>query len=109
MAGIGYTWASGPTAFTASVVAGPSWNRLQQSNTSATGGQSVASSADTTLAVRPGVSFTYAFEPRVALTTFAGYLINRPTLTVRSSDGDVRRQWKTDATVLSVGMVYSFF
>ena len=106
MAGVGYTWISGPSAFSASVVAGPSWNRLQQSSTSAAAAQT---STDTALAVRPGVSFTYAVQPRLALTTFAGYLINRPRLTVRSSAGDVSRTWKTDAMALSVGVVYSFF
>jgi hypothetical protein len=46
----------------------------------------------------------------VALTGFAGYMINRPTITYRDPAGqEVNDRWKADATVLSVGLVYSLF
>ena len=106
MGGVGYNWIFGPTAVTASVVAGPSYNKLLVSNP---GIQIVGSSTDITLAVRPAVSLTYALLPRLALTTSAGYLFNRPRFTLHSSAGDARSTWKTDAVVLSVGMVYSLF
>ena len=107
MGGVGYNWIFGPTAVTASVVAGPAYNKLLVSNP---GVQIVDSSTDTTLAVRPAVSVSYALMPRLALTTSAGYLVNRPRFTLRCSCGsDVRSTWKTDAVVLSVGMVYSLF
>ena len=106
MGGVGYNWIFGPTAVTASVVAGPTYNKLLVSNP---GIQIVGSSTDTTLVVRPAVSLTYALQPRLALTTSAGYLFNRPRFTLHTSGGDVRAPWKTDATVLSVGLVYSLF
>lgn len=109
MGGVSFSTVRGPLLTSYSVVAGPSFNRARFSD------QFVRSSAasidaDTSFAVRPGVGVTYTLRERVAVVGFGGYLINRPSVVYRASDGtEFRDRWSADAVVLSVGVVYSVF
>jgi hypothetical protein len=109
MAGVSYSTVRDRLLTSYSVVAGPSFNRARFSEGFVR--SAVASiDADTSFAVRPGVGLTYTLRERVAVVGFGGYLINRPSIVYRASDGtEFRDRWSADAVVLSVGVVYSLF
>lgn len=109
MGGVSYNVVRGPLLTSFSVVGGPSFNRARFRDGFVR--SSVASiDADNSLAIRPGIGVTYTVRPRVAVVGFGGYLINRPGIVYRDSAGtEFREQWKADAVVLSVGVVYSVF
>jgi hypothetical protein len=114
MAGVAYTIGEQPLLVSFSLVAGPSFNRIKFDKDyvsilpASVPRPSV--DVDTSFAVRPGVGVTYTVAPRVALTGFGGYIVNRPDVTYRDPSGqEFRNRWKADAFLLSVGAVYSVF
>jgi hypothetical protein len=109
MAGVAYSVASGNVLTSFSIVAGPSFNKASfHGDYVASGGETL--DVDTSLAIRPGVGVTFTLAPRVAIVGFGGYLFNRPDIRYRNRAGQERQdQWKADAVVLSVGVVYSIF
>jgi hypothetical protein len=102
MAGIGIGIPQGRLHTALTIVAGPSFNRLDVRD---------GDEADirTSLAVRPGLSLTYTVGPRVAVTGFGGYMFNRPEITYRSGGVEHRDRWTADAVILSTGVVVSLF
>jgi hypothetical protein len=109
MAGVSYSTVRGRLLTSYTIVAGPSFNRARFADDFV---RSSAASidADTSFAVRPGVGLTYTLRERLALVGFGGYVVNRPSVVYRASDGtEFRDRWKADAVVLSVGIVYSVF
>jgi hypothetical protein len=109
MAGAAYSTVQGRVLTSYSIVAGPSFNKARFSDGFVRSG-AASIDADTSFAVRPGVGVTYTLRERVALVGFGGYLINRPSIVYRASDGtEFRDRWSADAVVLSVGVVYSLF
>lgn len=118
MAGVGYTAVVGRFYITPSVVAGPAWNRLKVDDDlrdafsvrGNLGGDDFQTKGHAvTLAVRPGISATYAVAPRFGLTAFAGYLFNRPDFDVQIPTGQTRTPWKADGLALSAGVVVPVF
>jgi outer membrane protein with beta-barrel domain len=111
MGGIGYTFGPARTLFNVSIVAGPSFNSAEFDDDFIEPLSSTPSiEADTSFAVRPGFSLTQTLAPRVGLTAFAGYMINRPKVVYRAASNVVYEdRWRADAIVLSVGLVYSIF
>jgi len=110
MGGIGYTLGPPRTLVNFSVVAGPSFNRARFKDDfgDANGGASIE--AKTSFVIRPGISVTQTLAPRVGLTGFAGYMVNRPKIVYRSVTGqEIDDRWTADALVLSIGLVYSVF
>lgn len=103
MAGIGYGIPAGRLHTALTLVAGPSFNRLRITRPGDDG------EIETSFAVRPGISLTYTIASRVALTGFAGYLINRPEILYRSGGTEIRDRWRADATIISTGLVISLF
>ncbi len=108
MGGVGYGLENGRVWTSFSVVGGPAWSRIRL-NEPARDTYSIVKSQRITLAIRPGASVTVGLAPRVGITGFAGYMFNRPHFTLRTSAGDFKTTWPSDATVLSVGVVYSIF
>jgi hypothetical protein len=109
MGGVSYSTVRGQLLTSYSFVAGPSFNRARFSEPFV---RSSAASihADTSFAVRPGVGVTYTLRERLAVVGFGGYIINRPSVVYRASNGtEFRDKWRADAVVLSVGVVYSVF
>ena len=111
MAGIGYTFGPPRTLVNFSIVAGPSFNKASfedEFRDQAAGSPLIE--AKTSFALRPGVSITQTLAPRVGLTGFAGYMINRPQTIYRSTTGQqIEDRWRADSMVLSLGVVYSIF
>ncbi|HJR60808.1 MAG TPA: hypothetical protein VJ813_15470 [Vicinamibacterales bacterium] len=114
MAGAGYTHVHGRLGVTPSVVAGPALNTLVldprwQDQFEVVGSRFERRAGTLSLALRPGVSATYAFTPRFGATAFSGYVFNRPAFRISTPNGDVRTRWTTDGFVLSTGVVVSLF
>src|SRR5262245_45860374 len=114
MAGIAYTVGEQPLLVSFSIVAGPSFNKLEFDDnflrSLPPGSAQPELDASTSFAVRPGVSLNWTLAPRVAVVGFGGYMINRPDVFYRSPSGqEFRNRWKADAVLLSVGLVYSLF
>ena len=109
MGGVSYTVGTESVLWSFSIVGGPSFNKAEfQRSYAAGGGESIGT--ENSVAVRPGVAMTWTLAPRVGFVGFAGYLINRPDVVYRNRSGqEFRDQWKADAIVLSVGVVYSLF
>ncbi len=108
MGGVGYGFNRGRLWTSISVVGGPAFNRIRL-NDSARDDFQIVKSQRITACVRPGASVTYNVAPRVGLTAFAGYMFNRPHYTLRTSAGDIKTRWSTDAAILSAGIVFSPF
>jgi hypothetical protein len=111
MAGVAYTVGSDRALVSFSIVGGPSFNSADfedefvriQSGTPAI-------DVENSIAIRPGVSVTYSVRPRIGIVGFGGYMFNRPDAVYRDAAGqEFVDQWKADALVLSVGVVYSLF
>ncbi len=113
MAGIAST--IGPDKFLTSfsIVAGPSFNSIDFRDEFLDrfgSGARPSVDVDTSFAVRPGVNVTYSLAPRFGIVGFVGYLFNRPGVVYRDVNGtEFRDEWKADATVISIGAVYSIF
>jgi len=113
MGGVSYTIGEQPLLISFSIVAGPSFNKLEFDDDFLNllpPGPRPSLEAKTSFAVRPGVGLTWTVAPRVAIVGFGGYSINRPDLVYRDINGvEYKNQWKADAVLLSVGAVYSLF
>lgn len=105
MAGVGIGVPSGRVHTALTVVAGPSFNRLELADHRA--GDEVE--IKTSLAVRPGLSVTYTVGPRVAVTGFGGFIFNRPEIIYRTGGVEHHDRWTADAVILSTGIVVSIF
>jgi hypothetical protein len=109
MAGVSYTIGSNAVLTSFSIVGGPSFNKAEfHRSYLVQTGESI--DAENSIAVRPGVGVTWTVASRVAVVGFGGYVINRPDVVYRNRFGqEFSDQWKADAVVLSVGVVYSLF
>ena len=114
MAGVAYTVGTGRVLTSFSVVAGPSFNRLEFEdsflNNLPQGAARPTIDIENSIAVRPGVNVTWTVARRAALVGFGGYVINRPDTVYRDSSGtEFQNRWKADALVVSAAVVYSIF
>jgi hypothetical protein len=103
MLGVGVGIPQGRLHTAATVVAGPSFNRLDVVR------PGDEAEIGISLAVRPGLSLTYTVGPRVAVTGFGGYVFNRPEILFRTGGVERRDRWTADAVILSTGIVLSIF
>lgn len=113
MVGVAYTIGSERVLTSFSVVAGPSFNKVEFERSFIEGLPATSAPSidvENSVAVRPGVNVTLTVAPRVAIVGFGGYLINRPDTVYRDQAGsEVRNRWKADSVVVSAGVVYSIF
>lgn len=107
MGGVSYTVGSGPVLTSFSTVIGPSFNSARFDD-SYLDRDIEAIDANNSFVVRPGIGATWTVAPRVGIVGFAGYLVNRPTISYRDRFGrEYRERWNADSVVLSIGAVYS--
>jgi len=115
MGGIAYTIGPDHVLTSFSIVGGPSFNKIDFEEDflrRIVGSGVVPPEVDieNSIAIRPGISVTWTIAPRVAIVGFGGYVFNRPDVVYRDEFGrEFRSEWRADATVLSVGAVYSLF
>ena len=109
MGGVAYTIPTGSLYTSFSIVGGPSFNSARFEDDFVRTGREVID-ADNSIAIRPGVGFTYVVKPRVGLVGFVGYMFNRPGTLYRDAAGnEFHDRWSADSIVLSVGAAYSLF
>jgi hypothetical protein len=112
MVGYGYTWIRGRSAITADLVGGFALNSFHVDGPAAAeylrlGGTDVRAEATNTLAVKPEVQVWYDLNRRLGLKINGGYLITRPSVTIRSSLGSDKWSVNADSFLITVGLVYS--
>ena len=107
MGGVGYTFRRTRASATVSTVGGIAFNSLCDAVPASA--SDYALRAENSLAWRAGLSASYEASSRVALTSFLGYLVARPRLTMLS-DGQLDTQVvQADTVLLSVGVLYKVF
>lgn len=112
MLGVGYTWVSGRVGISPSLVAGAALNTLDVDDNSsfAVGGNAFEERVGTiSRTVRPALGATLALAPRLGITGSVGYLVNRPTFTLRTPAGERRIPLDAGGLVLTAGAVVSLF
>lgn len=114
MFGIGYTAVRNRISLSPSFVAGPALNTLSISDEASDRFEVAGTPVETrfgsvSVAMRAGVTATYAFYPRLGLTASGGYVWNRPTLVLRTPDGERRERWQAGGLLLSSGVVVTLF
>jgi hypothetical protein len=114
MLGLAYTDVRGRLAVSPSLVAGPALATLDIDATledryAVEGNGFERHVGRLAPAVRAGVNATFALAPRLALSGFGGYLWSRPSFTLSTPAGVVRRHIRADAAILDVGVVVSLF
>jgi hypothetical protein len=109
MAGVGYTIGPERVLTTFSVVAGPSFNKVEFRDEFRNAFPGAEIDVDTSFAIRPGVSVTFTVAPRVGIVGFGGYLYNKPDVTYRAAGAEFRNRWNASSVVISAGLVYSLF
>jgi hypothetical protein len=115
MAGYGYTRVIGPVAATLGVLGGLSFNSFslassaEEAYRARLGARAIDADAGNSLAAKPQLELWIDVSRRVGLNINAGYLIARPSLTVRSSVGNDVRRVRADMLTLTIGAVYSLF
>ena len=111
LGGVGYTVSRGRAALTLTAMAGPTLNTLRLAD--GVKDRVVVGDDDEeqkfTLSGRIGAGVTYTVAPRIALTGFGGYMINRPKFTFQVDGTEIPTRWKTDGVILSVGAIVSLF
>jgi hypothetical protein len=107
MGGLGYTIRRARTAATLSTVGGIAFNSLCDAVPDST--SAYALRAENSLAWRAGLSASYEASSRVALTSFLGYLVARPRLTMLTDGQLDTHVVRADTVLLSVGVLYKVF
>ena len=73
------------------------------------GARSVSTHASLTPTYKPEVSVWYDVSKKIGINASLGYMVARPTVTVRSSLGDDDRRFRADMFMFKIGAVYSIF
>jgi hypothetical protein len=112
MGGYGYTWIRGRTAITTDVMGGYAFNSFHLDSAAAAEYGRLAASdihadATNTFALRPETTVWYDLNRRFGIKVTAGYLITRPTISIRSSLGVDSLPIRADSVVITFGVVYS--
>jgi len=115
MIGYGYTHLVGANAIKGSIQGGYAFASFSTAPSAANlyrdqlGGLSLSTDAANTFVLKPQVSLWRDLNDRFGLKVMAGYMIARPTLTIRSTLGEERLRLNADRIMVDVGIVYSLF
>jgi hypothetical protein len=107
MGGVGYTVRGPRASATLSAVGGIAFNSLCDAVPASA--SVYALRAENSLAWRAGLSASYEVNSRAALTSFLGYLVARPRLTMLTGGEIEAEVVRADAVLLSVGVLYKVF
>ena len=112
MVGYGYTWVRGRAAVTTDLLGGFAFNSLHLDPAAAAayaqlGATDISAEATNTFAVKPEVQVWYDFNRRIGLKISGGYLITRPSVTIKSSLGSDKWSVRADSFLITFGVVYS--
>jgi len=108
MGGISYTLTDQARwALSLSLVGGMAFNSFTLEESSAR--DVLALEVDNSAALRPGVSFWYDLNSRVALNLFSGYVVTRPRITFLEGGRFANRPVRADTAVVNIGVAYKVF
>ncbi len=107
MAGLEYNVVRDRLTFSASLVAGYSFNGLNVDATRAGPGRAI--DVENSLAARPGVSVWFDATERVGLNLRVGYVVSRPKVTFGSDQAVTTERIRVNAVVVSAGLAYWIF
>lgn len=113
MAGLGYSFGTGRTRTTLSLVGGYAFNSAVAEE-NLPGATTASVSVSNAWAVRPGVSVTYALSWRLALLGSIGYVYMDPTVRVSVNQAGNRMavtldDYRSDYINFSIGTAFSIF
>jgi hypothetical protein len=115
LAGYGYSKFFGRTRVSAKLLGGYAFNSFALHSSfgdayrQSFGVDAIAADVSNSLALKPELSAWVDLSDRVGLYMSAGYMITRPTVTVRTSIGQDRRRVHADMVMLKIGAAYSIF
>jgi len=115
MAGYGYTKYIGNAKLSANLMGGYAINSFSMGTFANDvyrqhlGVDSVATDVSNTFVVKPEVSVWLDVAEKIGLNIEAGYMIARPTVTMRTPLGEHQRHVNADMFMFKVGAVYSIF
>jgi hypothetical protein len=115
MAGYGYTKIVGRTKVSANLMAGYSFNSFNLAPTYATayrqihGTAAVDVDAANSLVFKPEISTWFDVNAKVGINVSMGYMVARPTVTLRTAAQRDRGRVRADVFLFKVGAVYSIF
>ena len=115
MYGYGYTRVFGRVSASASLLAGVAFTsfrpepRFLAAYAEALGVPAVDDDVSHTVAIKPEISLWFDLNRSLGLNVNTGYMLARPSITLRSAAGDDRRDVDANALMLNVGLVYSVF
>ncbi len=107
MAGVSYTVARGTLSTSLALVGGYSFNRIAA--IADTRSQGIDLRVADSAAWAPIATAALDLTKRLGLVTQIGYVVARPTVTVRTVDRVDRSRWKADSLVLQIGAVVGLF
>jgi hypothetical protein len=64
---------------------------------------------DHSFAWRPGASFWFDVDDRIALNVFTGYLVTRPRVTMLDAGEPIERTLRADTLMVSAGVAFKVF
>jgi hypothetical protein len=115
MAGYGYAHRFGRVRVSANLLGGVALNSFsmrpgyEAAFTRTLGAEHVTADVSNSLVLRPELSSWIDLNGRIGLNITAGYMLTRPTVTMKSSRGQERRTLRGDMLTIKVGAVYSIF
>jgi hypothetical protein len=115
MAGYGYTRMIGANKVTAALIAGYAITSMSLTPAAVNayqdrlGARSATVDVSNTLTARPEVNVWHDVNKKIGINVSAGYIIARPTMTIRSSLGEDARRVRADMFTVTVGAVYSIY
>jgi hypothetical protein len=116
LGGYGYTHLIGKkTSIAASLLGGPAFTSFALSSDasdrfrSMLGAETIEAGAGHTFVLKPQISTWIDLNEKIGLNFTTGYVVARPTVTVRTPAGEDKRRVNADMMTFKVGMVYSVF
>ena len=115
MFGYGYTRVIGKNKLTGSLIGGPAFSKMTLRDEAAAayrdrlGVTGVELDGGNTFSVRPQFSLWHDISKKIGVNVTAGYIVARPSLTIRSSRGTEKHRLNADLFTVKVGAVYSIW
>lgn len=115
MAGYGYTHEVGKAKITGKLIAGYALASVvltpeaEAAYNNRLGARAVSTRASLTPTYKPELSMWYDVNRKIGINISTGYVVARPTVTVRSTLGSEERRIRADMFMFRIGAVYSIF
>jgi len=107
MGGVGYTWLHGRLATKASVTAGVIFNHMSLDKALVEQlPEPVSLDVRHSFAARGGVTLEYSIVRKLAVKGTVKYLATRPTVVLKTAEGDITDRWNASNVTFAAGVVF---